>query len=480
MPAGWKFDNTYARLPETLFEPARPVPVHAPRMVVFNAPLAESLGLDPGVLSGDAAVFAGNTLPPGSGPIAQAYAGHQFGHLSMLGDGRAILLGEHLSPDGRRWDIQLKGSGPTPFSRRGDGRAVLGPMLREYVVGEAMAAMGIPTTRALAVVATGETVLRERGLPGAVLTRVAASHIRVGTFEYAARTGDPETLRALASHTLRRHFPHLADDRENPFPAMLEEAIARQAALLARWMLVGFVHGVMNTDNMALSGETIDYGPCAFLDACDPAAVFSSIDQNGRYAFANQPPIAQWNLARLAESLLPLLDPNPQSATETANHSLSAFPGLFQKHWIHGMRSKLGLESEEDTDPQLANDLLELMHRSRADFTNTFLELSSDTPATLKRLTGFTPWLDRWRQRLARQNLPATRVQTTMRASNPAVIPRNHLLEDSLAAAEEGDMHDILRLLEALEKPFDHGVPREKFQSPPPPGRPPTRTFCGT
>lgn len=479
MPGGWKFDNSYARLPDILFERGVPAPVRAPRMVVFNQSLAESLGLDAGRLADDAPVFAGNALPPGAEPIAQAYAGHQFGHLAMLGDGRAILLGEHLSPDGCRWDIQTKGSGTTAFSRRGDGRAVLGPMLREYVVSEAMAAMGIPTTRSLAVVATGEAVLRERALPGAVLTRVAASHIRVGTFEYAARVGDPGALRALAFHTLRRHYPGL-DGGENPFPAMLDGVIERQAALIAQWMLVGFVHGVMNTDNMALSGETIDYGPCAFLDAFDPAAVFSSIDHDGRYACANQAPIARWNLARLAESLLPLLDPDQQAAIETANRSLAAFPELFKKNWIGGMRRKLGLETRDDADPGLANDLLDLMHRNRADFTNTFLELSSEDPSTLEHHPGFSAWLVRWRDRLERQGLPAARVRQTMRSSNPAVIPRNHLLEDALAAAEEGDMHDILRLLEALEKPFDHGVPREKFQSPPPPGRPPTRTFCGT
>ncbi|MEO5959393.1 MAG: protein adenylyltransferase SelO family protein, partial [Opitutaceae bacterium] len=352
--AGWRLEHSYAELPALFHARVAPTPVTTPRLVVLNRPLAASLGLNAVALAGDegAAIFAGNRLPPGAAPFAQAYAGHQYGHFTTLGDGRAILLGEQITPRGERFDIQLKGAGPTPFSRRGDGRAALGPMLREYMVSEAMHALGIPTTRSLAVTATGEEVARGTLLPGAVLTRVAASHIRVGTFEWAASRGDAVALRALVDYTVRRHYGELAGV-ENPARALLEAAIERQAALIAQWMLVGFVHGVMNTDNMAVSGETIDYGPCAFMDAYDPATVFSSIDARGRYAYGNQPAIAQWNLARFAETLLPLLEPVEARAIAVATEALDGFAKKYQSHWLDGMRRKLGLGNEEPEDEAL-------------------------------------------------------------------------------------------------------------------------------
>ncbi|NBU41829.1 MAG: YdiU family protein, partial [Planctomycetia bacterium] len=379
--AGWRFDNSYARLPDPFFSRTTPEPVRAPALVAFNEPLAADLGLDAAALGGSAAaVFAGNDVPPGAEPLAQAYAGHQFGHFTNLGDGRAILLGEHVAPDGRRFDIQLKGSGRTPYSRNGDGRAALGPMLREYLVSEGMHALGIPTTRSLAVAATGEAVLRERPLPGAVLTRVAASHIRVGTFEYAAALGDPALLPALLDHAIARHYPEItaADDKAAAF---LDAVIERQAALVARWMLVGFVHGVMNTDNMALSGETIDYGPCAFLDVYDPATTFSSIDHAGRYAYANQPAIAHWNLARLAESLLPLVPGGEEAALETARGIVDTFRARFERHYLAGARAKLGLVTAEEGDAALFAAILQWMHETGADFTATFAGLAAlDAP----------------------------------------------------------------------------------------------------
>ena len=354
---GWRLEHTYARLPQLFHAPAQPVAVSRPGWVMWNRTLAESLGLNPDSLAqpAAAAIFAGNALPTGSEPIAQAYAGHQYGHFTALGDGRAILLGEQITPSGERFDIQLKGAGATPFSRRGDGRAALGPMLREYIISEAMHALGIATTRSLAVVTTGDTVYRQQPLAGAVLTRVAASHIRVGTFEWAAARGDTNSLRALADYTLARHDPLLAE-ADNPYAAFLEAVVQRQAALVAQWMHVGFVHGVMNTDNMAVCGETIDYGPCAFLDAYDPATVFSSIDQHGRYAYGNQPHIAQWNLARLAESLLPLLHDDQPLAVQQATDAVGGFRQHFQHHWLKGMRSKLGLWNEEPADAALADD----------------------------------------------------------------------------------------------------------------------------
>jgi len=483
--AGWRFDNSYARLPEPLFSRTTPVPVRSPALVAVNDALGADLGLDAAVLrEAGAAVFAGNELPPGAEPIAQAYAGHQFGHFTNLGDGRAILLGEQVTPDGRRFDIQLKGSGRTPYSRNGDGRAALGPMLREYLVSEGMYALGIPTSRSLAVATTGEAVLRERALPGAVLTRVAASHIRVGTFEYAAALGDPALLPVLLDHAIARHYPHVAtaDDKAAAF---LDAVVERQAALVARWMLVGFVHGVMNTDNMAVSGETIDYGPCAFLDTYDPATTFSSIDRDGRYAYANQPGIAHWNLARLAESLLPLIPGGEEAALDTARTVLATFPERFQRHYLAGARAKLGLTTEEDGDAPLVATLLRWMHDTRADFTATFASLASQAEADTPAACGagdeaFAAWCARWRARLACQPGSPADAAARMRRVNPLVIPRNHRVEEALAAAEAGDLALFERLLAAIRAPFADKPDSEPYRSGPPAGCGPYRTFCGT
>ena len=492
--AGWRLEHTYADLPRLFYADAAPTPVRQPRLVVFNRPLAERLGLDPDRLEHPdaAAVFAGNVLPEGARPIAQAYAGHQFGHPAVLGDGRAILLGEQIMPCGGRVDVQLKGAGRTRFSRGGDGRAALGPMLREYIVSEAMHALGIPTTRSLAVAATGEPVARDEVLPGAVLTRVAASHIRVGTMQWAAAHDDPAVTRALADYTLARHYPELSGVPE-PYLALFEAVLARQASLVARWQLVGFVHGVMNTDNMALSGETIDYGPCAFMDRYDPATVFSSIDHGGRYAYGNQPPIAQWNLARLAEAMLPLFDADVDRAVERATEVLDRFPTLFAEHRLEGMRAKLGLFTREADDEGLVNDLLGWMTRQSADFTNTFRTLTvrrvagepvgSDAAAGALRPAGdpeWAAWQVRWDARRGRQPQSIEESDALMRQHNPAVIPRNHNVEAALAAATRAnDLSVMHRLLEVLAAPYDHDRDLPMFTGPDPGGRP-CRTFCGT
>ena len=484
--AGWHFDNSYARLPDVFFSRMRPVPVREPRMVLLNRPLADFLGLDADCLAGEdgAAIFSGNRLPSGAEPIAQAYAGHQFGYFTMLGDGRAILLGEQITPRGERFDIQFKGSGQTPYSRRGDGRAALGPMLREYIISEAMHALGVPTTRSLAVVTTGEPVVRETELAGAILARVASSHIRVGTFEYLAAQDATEHVRTLAAYTLRRHYPD-QEPSNNPPLALLRAVMKRQAALVAKWMLVGFVHGVMNTDNMALSGETIDYGPCAFMDAYDPATVFSSIDQQGRYAYGNQPRIAQWGLARFAETLVPVMDESQEKAVDAANEVLESFPDVYRDHWMTGMRAKLGLVASEEEDAILVQDLLKHMHQNRLDYTNTLRDLAADHPERLPLFQdqGFAGWLQRWRARLERQPessgaMPSARER--MRAVNPAVIPRNHRVEAALEAAVlHGDMSVTHRLLDVLAKPY--AEPSESdYRLPPPPSTEPYKTFCGT
>jgi serine/tyrosine/threonine adenylyltransferase len=483
---GWRLDHSYARQLPALFHAAvSPTSVRAPRLLLLNRPLAESLGLEVGALAGDegASVFAGNRLPPGAAPIAQAYAGHQFGSFTTLGDGRAILLGEQITPRGERFDVQLKGVGPTPFSRRGDGRAALGPMLREYLISEAMHALGIPTTRSLAVAATGEEVWRENPLPGAVLTRVAASHLRVGTFQWAAAAaaGDPAATRSLVDYTVRRHFPELID-AANPTLALLEAVIERQAALIARWMLVGFVHGVMNTDNMAISGETIDYGPCAFIDAYDPATVFSSIDARGRYAYGNQPGIAQWNLTRFAETLLPLLHGEEERAIAIATEALGVFAKRYESHWLTGMRRKLGWFTEESSDVALIDALLSWMQETRADFTNTFASLTRSLAAEDPRRNDetFFGWHERWLVRLARQPQSPAESEALQRAHNPAVIPRNHLVEAALAAAEQNDFTVIQRLLEVLAVPYDRVRHAAEFRRPAETGGERYRTFCGT
>ena len=481
---GWKFNNSYARLPEFFYAKLHPVPVQAPRMVILNHTLAHSLGLDINRLSEEEAalLFSGNLLPEMAQPIAQAYAGHQFGHFTMLGDGRAILLGEHLTPSGDCFDIQLKGSGQTPFSRSGDGRAVLGPMLREYIISEAMHALNIPTTRSLAVVATGEPVMREALLPGAILTRVAASHIRVGTFEYAARLEDIEGIRILADYTISRHYANLIDS-ENPYLSLLNKVVERQASLISKWLLVGFIHGVMNTDNMAISGETIDYGPCAFMDKYDPDTVFSSIDQLGRYRYSNQPQIAQWNLARFAETLLPLIHPVQDQAIALAEEAIHAFPMIYQDFWIAGMREKLGLITDEAEDNKLIGTLLTWMHKHHADYTNTFYSLSLKAlpDDTIFHDAEFVSWHTRWQSRLSRQPSPQNMSFCLMRAKNPAIIPRNHRVEEALSAASEGgDYSPMQRLLSALANPYAEALEHSDYRNPPAPSECAYQTFCGT
>jgi len=507
---GWRLEHSYAELPKVFHVVVGPTAVKGPRLVVLNKALAAELGLDAEALAGTegAEIFAGNRLPPGARPIAQAYAGHQYGHFTVLGDGRAILLGEQITPRGGRFDIQLKGAGPTPFSRRGDGRAALGPMLREYIISGAMHALGIPTTRSLAVAATGEMVWRQTPLPGAVLTRVAASHLRVGTFQWAAAKGDEAASRALVEYTLRRHFPERMG-AENPALALLKGVIERQASLIAQWMLVGFVHGVMNTDNMALSGETIDYGPCAFMDTYDPATVFSSIDAQGRYAYGNQPAIAQWNLTRLAETLLPLLHKEENASVALATEAIEDFGPQFHRHMLGGMQRKLGPFTEEAEDKRLIETLLSWMHKTKADFTNTFAGLTRDPTAPVAENAHvaeaaradaaesargaysargaqvdpeFALWREQWWARLQRQPQPPAESEQLRRANNPAVIPRNHLVEAALTAAEQGDLGPMERLLEVLARPFEHGRHTAEYLSPAPTskGADPYQTFCGT
>ncbi|MEH7096125.1 protein adenylyltransferase SelO [Neobacillus vireti] len=481
---GWNFDNSYSRLPELFYTRQNPGPVNSPKLAILNQPLAEVLGLEISALQSEngIAVFAGNKIPEGAEPLAQAYAGHQFGHFTMLGDGRAVLLGEQITPKDERFDIQLKGSGRTPYSRGGDGRAALGPMLREYIISEAMHALGIPTTRSLAVVTTGETIIRETMLPGAVLTRVASSHIRVGTFQYAAGRGELDDLRALADYTIKRHYPHIKD-APNKYLTLLQEVIKRQAALIAKWQLIGFIHGVMNTDNMAISGETIDYGPCAFMDQYDPATVFSSIDREGRYAYANQPYIGGWNLARFAETLLPLLDNNQEQALQLAQEYISGFTKLFQKNWLTGMRSKLGIFDEEEQDESLFEELLNLMHKYKADYTNTFLALTFDKyeKNELFGTVGFTQWKERWLERLERQKETKEESHQLMRSSNPAVIPRNHRVEEALEAAVNHDDFGVMnRLLAVLTNPYAHTPEQVEYGTLPEPSIRPYQTFCGT
>jgi len=482
--AGWNLDNSYARLPEAFFVRLNPVPVRTPKLVVFNKALAQFLGLNPEALQGDegAAVFSGNRIPEGAEPLAQAYAGHQFGSFTLLGDGRAILLGEQVTPEGERFDIQYKGSGRTPFSRQGDGRAALGPMLREYIISEALHALGIPTTRSLAVVTTGEPVFRGTALQGAILTRTAASHIRVGTFEFATARGRPDEIRALADYTIGRHFPNLAAD-DNPYLALLGAVMERQASLVARWLLVGFIHGVMNTDNMTLCGETIDYGPCAFMDAYDPDTVFSSIDYTGRYAYGRQPQIAQWNLARFAETLLPLMHEEPQEAVSMANEAISGFSDTFRHYWLTGMRAKLGLSNQEGDDGALVEDLLDCMHRHGADFINTFRELGSGSlpEASVFRAPDFRQWFERWRARLERQPDSWEASRRLMNIHNPAVIPRNHRVEEALeAAVERADFTVMEKLLEVLSQPYQDPPEEAGYHLPPPPSAQPYQTYCGT
>ncbi len=482
--AGWNFDNSYACLPKSFFSFQTPTPVRNPKLVMLNEVLAISLGMDVENLQNEdgVAVLAGNRIPEGASPLAQAYAGHQFGHFTMLGDGRAILLGEQITPSGERVDIQLKGAGRTPYSRGGDGRATLGPMLREYIISEAMHALGIPTTRSLAVVETGEQVIRETELIGAILTRVAASHLRVGTFEYIAQWGTVEELRGLADYALQRHFPEIESD-ENRYLSLLREVIKRQATLIAKWQLVGFIHGVMNTDNMTISGETIDYGPCAFMDRYNPATVFSSIDVQGRYAYGNQPYIGGWNLTRFAEALLPLLHHNQEQAVKLAQEEISAYTELYRRNWFAGMRAKLGLFNEEEEDESLIQDLLNMMQKHRSDYTNTFRALTFDSleETVLFETTEFTQWHELWQVRLERQEESKDQSIQLMRNSNPAVIPRNHQVEAALeAAVDHGDLTVMQKLLGVLSNPYAHTPEQAEYATLPEPSKRPYRTFCGT
>lgn len=482
--AGWNFDNTFVRLPKRFYSRRQPVPVREPRLVLLNEKLAQELGLDPDALRSAAgtAVLAGNAVPDGAEPLAQAYAGHQFGYFTMLGDGRAVVLGEHVTPGGRRVDIQLKGSGTTLYSRGGDGRAALGPMLREYIISEAMHGLGIPTTRSLAVTATGEWVFRERPLPGAVLTRVASSHIRVGTFQFAAYLATKDDLRALVDYTLERHFPDIDLEDPDRYLELLRRVIDLQADLIVRWQLVGFVHGVMNTDNMSICGETIDYGPCAFMDSYDPATVFSSIDRRGRYAYGRQPGIAAWNLARFADALLPLIDEDEAKAVDKAQEAVSGFADLYRRRWLAGMRAKLGLAREEEGDRQLADELLHLMHEHGADYTETFraLTLGRGEQTPMYDSAAWMRWHEAWRARVEREGKPWDEVRARMRRANPAVIPRNHRVEEALAAAVGGDLGPLEKLLGVLADPYAYSEAQEEYALPPEPSPIPYVTYCGT
>jgi uncharacterized protein YdiU (UPF0061 family) len=486
------FDNLYARLPERFYARVSPARFPAPRLIRLNRELASSLGLDPDWLQSPEGleVLSGQRVAAGSEPIALAYAGHQFGNfVPQLGDGRAILLGEMVAPDGRRLDIQLKGAGRTPFSRQGDGRAVLGPVLREYVVSEAMAALGIPTTRTLAAVATGEPVIRDGILPGAVLTRVASSHIRVGTFQYFAARGDTEGVRLLADHVIARHYPEAAV-AERPYRALLDAVIATQADLIARWLLVGFIHGVMNTDNMSIAGETIDYGPCAFLDAYDPGKVYSSIDRMGRYAYGAQPRIALWNLTRLAETLLPLLAENEGAAIADAEEALAAFRPRFQQAYGAGLMRKLGLLTTREGDVEFATAVLDALAENRVDFTLFFRRLSDARvegagDEALRSLfhdpAGCDTLLARWRQRLRYEMQDAETLRSVMRAVNPAYIPRNHQIEAMIAAAvEQDDFTRMDELLAVLSRPYEDQPEFVRYTEPPQPHEEVKATFCGT
>ncbi|HMO31679.1 MAG TPA: YdiU family protein [Lacibacter sp.] len=503
-PLGWKFDNSYATLHQTLFTPQQPVPVAAPQLLYLNRELSHAMGLnlesaDPALL---ASVFSGNQLPEGAHPLAQAYAGHQFGYFNMLGDGRALLLGEHIGPDGKRYDIQLKGSGPTPYSRRGDGRATLSAMLREYLISEAMHHLGIRSSRSLALVTTGETVPRERIHPGGVLTRIASSHIRVGTFEYVSAFQSRDVLEQLLSYTIERHYPQLKD-AANPALALLQQVQKEQISLVVQWMRVGFIHGVMNTDNMSLAGETIDYGPCAFMNAYDPKTVFSSIDHEGRYAYGNQPAIAQWNLACLARTIIPLVHPEEQKAVELVQETIHAFPDQFRHAWREMLLQKTGLTGGDTTDVTLAEELLGWMQQYGADFTNTFRLLThaaateppaqpdlsanpfylwapGSAPASAAAVDQLHEWLQRWYARLL-QRSPET-ARGIMQQNNPAFIPRNQLVETALEqAAFRNNFSYFNELLQILGNPYAEQNGRDGFQMPPMPQTEQMyQTFCNT
>lgn len=480
---GWNLDNSYATLPDYFYTTPKPTEAKNPHILFLNESIAASLGLDPEALQTDVGiqVLAGNTLPEGGMYLAQAYAGHQFGGFTNLGDGRAIMLGEQITPEKERFDIQLKGSGRTIYSRGGDGLAATGPMLREYMISEAMHALGIPTTRSLAVLKTDNPVFRENELSRGILVRVAASHLRVGTFQYAAAVEEDDALQALADYTINRHYSHLKD-HSSPYLALLEEVIERQAALIAKWQLVGFIHGVMNTDNMTISGETIDYGPCAFMNTFDLNTVFSSIDVGGRYKYGNQPAMANWNLARFAETLLPLIDENKESAIKQAEDCLGKFFPLFNTFWLNGMRAKLGLFDDKKEDAKLCADLLDAMKKYDADYTDTFLALTNRTfdGAVLFHSEEFITWKNDWEQRLKMEDKSEQEVKSRMQQYNPALIPRNHLVEEALlAAVQENNYDKIEQLMDALAEPFAHNAKQAAYARVPVPSEP-FQTFCGT
>lgn len=485
--AGWNFDNSYLSLGEDFFQFVKPTKYPFPQWVIFNYKLAQDLGLAVEFFNEESApLFSGNVLPEGAEPIAQAYAGHQFGYFTLLGDGRAILLGEQITPKGERFDIQLKGSGLTPFSRRGDGRAALGPMLREYIISECLFHLGIPTTRSLAVVATGEPVFRERILPGAVLTRIAQSHIRVGTFEYAAflsqRKGNLEPLVKLADYTIQRHYPELQNEK-NKYELFLEKVMEKQITLIVQWLSIGFIHGVMNTDNVAISGETIDFGPCAFMDSYDPYTCFSSIDQEGRYAYHRQKPIGFWNLCRFAETLLPLLDSHEEKAINKAENILEKYEDFFEQNWLFTFGQKLGIEKPSDQDMGLIQDFLNILEKNHLDFTNAFRALAYELFGQSEFFSlskDFPYFKNKWLNRLAKEDSSFEKAKKLITEKNPAVIARNHKVEEALAKAEEGDLSYLHKLLKALKNPFVETVENAEYRKPAPPSFFPYRTFCGT
>jgi uncharacterized protein YdiU (UPF0061 family) len=480
----WNLETSYADLPEFFYTKQQPEKVKDPELITFNHSLAKTLELETDKLDAEALanVFSGNQLPEEAKPLSQAYAGHQFGHFTMLGDGRAVLIGEKMNAFGERFDIQLKGAGKTPYSRGGDGRAALGPMLREYIISEAMHALGLPTSRSLAVTATGEMVRRETFLTGAIVTRVASSHIRVGTFEYAARFGTREALRALADYTINRHYPEIKE-QENPYLSLYRKVIERQASLIAGWQLTGFIHGVMNTDNMTISGETIDYGPCAFMNEYDPKTVFSSIDMNGRYAYGNQPGIGEWNLARFAEALLPLFHHDKEKSVGLAQDQLADYAKMYRQYWLSGMRKKLGLTGEKEGDKSLVKELLQLMEKHEADFTNTFrsLTLKEKNESSMFNSKEFSEWNTKWKERQAGQNESYEEIQVMMKENNPSIIPRNHRVEEALeAAVENEDFTVVERLLDVLSRPYAYDKDQEPYCQPPAPTNTPYQTYCGT
>ncbi len=483
MTIGWRFDNTYSKLPDPFISNISPIPVKSPELIILNDNLGKQLGLNFSLISKKelSNLFSGNSLPEGSKSIAQAYAGHQFGHFTMLGDGRAVLMGEHISKSNERFDIQFKGSGQTPFSRNGDGRAALGPMLREYIISEAMHSLNIPTTRSLAVVKTGEDVVRENILQGAILTRVASSHLRVGTFQYVAMRNNESELRTLVDYTINRHYPNIKKSKNKALD-LLKVLIELQIDLVVNWMRVGFIHGVMNTDNMSISGETIDYGPCAFMDTYDPQTVFSSIDELGRYAYFNQPSITKWNLARFAECLIPLIDPKKDKAIEIATETINSFDKSYEAKWINMMRDKLGLFGQDQKDQVLIIDLLTWMHKNKADYTNTFCFLMDENFQHNKIYDdeNFLTWKERWKERLKLNNNTPEKYLNLMKSVNPLVIPRNHKVEEVLESANNNDLSPLKKLIKVLEKPYEKTKENIDYQSPAPISDKKYKTFCGT